>query len=250
MTNTKQPDYTRTLQQIMEMYIIPDIERRKSIGEIPGDKKYELHQAQVLFSSDGSKIVRLNSEVKILAKAKINKSINKGGTLYERDVDKIVSLELLPEEKDFGHFTFIKFKGAWVIAFSFIYDVSKATKLFEKGMEFVQTAKFCLRNNKWGAFSANLFYALENLVRARLYLFPNQEIRKSCKHGTLAGIVNRYYKNSSVISLNQKNTYNFLHRNIDKSRYDTEYTLTKSIANSLLKDCSQLITDIKQYINL
>ena len=128
MTNQKEhnPNYGVTLQQVMELWIIPEIKKRQDEGTIPTEPPYTLHKAQVLIGADGTKIVRLNNEVKILAKAKTTKPITKGQVLYESDIETIEELLLIEEERDLGHFTFIKFKNSWILAFSFIYDTSKA----------------------------------------------------------------------------------------------------------------------------
>jgi len=66
----------RAFNQFMQLFVLPEIERRKKDGVLPG--RFVLQSAQVIFSGDGTKpVVRLNAEAKIQAKVKLKNGINK-----------------------------------------------------------------------------------------------------------------------------------------------------------------------------
>jgi len=56
------------LKQLLDLYVLPEIERRKKEGQL--EQNYDLTRAQIIFYGDGrTPVVRLNSEV--LARAPV-----------------------------------------------------------------------------------------------------------------------------------------------------------------------------------
>ena len=104
--------YENLLKQAMQLWINPEIERKKKEGLL--GKDFQLSCAQIIFYLGHIPTIRLNNEVKVTIKAKINRSIKKGEIFYERDIEEIQNMELLDEGKDFGHLTFVRFKNYWI----------------------------------------------------------------------------------------------------------------------------------------
>ncbi|HZP73765.1 MAG TPA: hypothetical protein VFA97_10355 [Gaiellaceae bacterium] len=50
------------LEQAFDLWLIPEIERRRALGAIAAE--WVLERAQVIFGSEGPPVVRLNSEVR------------------------------------------------------------------------------------------------------------------------------------------------------------------------------------------
>ena len=67
----------RVFKQVMELWVLPEIERRRK-EKILGES-FILTKAQILFSHDKSfPKIRLNQQVKAIAKSKANRDIKKG----------------------------------------------------------------------------------------------------------------------------------------------------------------------------
>lgn len=222
----------KLLKQMLELWIEPEVKRRIADGKISGGP-YVVNRAQVLFFVDREPLIRLNDEVKVIVKAKMNRPIKKGEVLYEKDVEEIQDLLLLDEERDFGHITAFRFRDSWIITFNFIYDVSKSEKFFEIGLSFLRSANDNYKREDFRPMIEDLSVAAENLAKARIYLHPDQEIRKTKKHGTVWSKVNKYAQ-SNIISTNQKDGFNQLMKYRDRARYDPEFMVQKKEATTLL----------------
>ena len=78
----------KIVQQVMDIFITPEIERRRKEESIKDGTI--ITKMQIVFSLDtGKNEVRLNEEVKVIVKAKANKLIQKGEIVYETDIDSI-----------------------------------------------------------------------------------------------------------------------------------------------------------------
>ena len=114
----------RVFQQVMDIYIIPEIERRKKEGKIK--EGTIISKMQIVFSLDkGKNEIRLNEEVKAIVKGRATRDIQKGETVYERDIDSIEGVELTDEDINCGHITLLLFKNNWVVSFDCRYNKGK-----------------------------------------------------------------------------------------------------------------------------
>ena len=72
----------RIFQQVMDLWIEPEIKKRKSLNRLP--ENFNLKAAQIIFSLDrGWNKVRLNGEIKAKANMKLRVAKNKGDPIYE-----------------------------------------------------------------------------------------------------------------------------------------------------------------------
>ena len=110
----------KVLQQVMEIWINPEIERRKKLGKI-GDN-FTLSKAQIVFSLISGNKIRINNEVKAIAKCKAKKPIKKGDIIYESDVDNIENIKLTDDDFNCAHITLLRFKNNWVVSFDATYN--------------------------------------------------------------------------------------------------------------------------------
>ena len=75
----KEAGYDRTLQQFLDLWVKPEIQRRKTLGVLEGD--FVLRAFQVVSPSseeDRLNVLRLNHEVKVIAKVKLAKAVQRG----------------------------------------------------------------------------------------------------------------------------------------------------------------------------
>jgi len=170
--------WERTLQEAMKLWVIPEIERRKKTGRLPAN--FNLSRAQIIFGSpiDKSGVkVRLNDEVKALTKVKLNRKIKEGEIIYLKDIKDIEQIELTDEEKDFAHFTMMRSRDNWVVAFDFRYNRQRARRHIEIARQFLELARFSQKKKFYSAFVDTLFSAAELLAKSQLLLMPYAKLR-------------------------------------------------------------------------
>ena len=236
----------RLVEQTLTNWVNPELERRKATGELKDS--FVLKAAQIIFSVGGKNLVRINGEVKVIIEAKINRPIKKGEEIFNKDVDDIRSFRLVGEEKDFGHITIVHLTKGWFVGFSFIYDVSKSKKLYDIAIEFMKSAYSDLENKQYRPFVESALIAAENLAKARIYLIPDQEIRKAKTHGLVHGKVNSYAKTDSLIKISYKDGFNKLVKLRDKARYSPHFSMNHNEAEIIFKSLKEMSKEIFIYL--
>lgn len=171
----------RLFQQVMDIFVIPEMERRRKEGSIKDGTV--ISKMQIVFSLDkGKNEVRLNEEVKAIVKAKANKPIQKGDIVYETDVDNIEDIELTDEDVNCGHITLLLFKNNWIISFDFRYNKNRVKDHIEASKEFYVTAVNSLDNSRLRAFYENAFASAELSAISVLLTLPSKEILDCRNH--------------------------------------------------------------------
>ena len=235
----------RLIKQTLTNWVNPELEKRKSKNQL--SEGFKLRAAQVIFSIGGPNIVRLNGEVKAIIEAKLNKSIKKGEKILDKDVEDIRSFRLIEEEKDFGHITIVRLTKGWFVGFSFIYDVSKSKELYDIAIEFMKSAYSSLKSKRYRPFVESALIAAENLAKARIYLLPDKDIRKTKKHGMVHGKVNIYSRTNNVIKTSFKGVFNRLTVLRDKARYKPGFKLSHNEAEKMFKALKALSKEVFIY---
>jgi hypothetical protein len=112
---------------VNEIWINPEIERRKKVGSIPAD--FRVYAAQIMSFTDGrDNEIRLNEEVKAILIAIASRTLKPNEQFNLEDgISEIKNIEL-PEDDDpnAGHLTILKFKGKWTLVFDFRYNKKMA----------------------------------------------------------------------------------------------------------------------------
>jgi len=171
----------RVFQQVMDIFIIPEIERRRKEGSIKDGTI--ISKMQIIFSLDkGKNEIRLNEEVKAIASAKANKSIKKDGIVYEMDVDAIEKIELTDEDLNCAHITLLLFKNNWIISFDFRYNKERVKTHIEASKEFYESAINNLDNNRLRPFYENAFACAELSAISVLLTLPSKDILECRVH--------------------------------------------------------------------
>jgi uncharacterized protein (UPF0332 family) len=167
----------RVFQQVMDIFVNPEIERRRKMNELQSNLKLE--KVQVIFSpKSGKNYVRLNNEVKAVIRCKVNKSIKKGDLVYDKDIDEIESIELTKGDLDYGHFTLLFFRGNWIISFDFIYNKKKIDEHIQASKEFYESAKENLKKERLRPFFENAFASAELFTKALILSLAQKENRR------------------------------------------------------------------------
>jgi uncharacterized protein (UPF0332 family) len=229
----------RLLEQLMNLFVYPEIARRQKAGEI--EKPLNRWAAQILFFPDGKKpLVRINSEIKAIGKVKLGKAVSKetGDPIREDEVENLDEINR-PEEDypDCGHATLIRIRERWTIAFDFRVNKPLARKHVAAAHEFLRSAERCLKREEWHPFFDNLFSAAELSVRSILLTMQD----KTQTHKGVSIRFNRFADLGNVAPEHKK-TFNRLYGARDLARYlKGDITITREEALTMLRDVKGLI---------
>ena len=165
----------RAIRQAFDLWIIPEVERRRSDGLI--GEGFELHKAQIVFSSESdSPIVRLNDEVKATLTVRVNRPIAEGEAVSGRDFDEILGASLTAEDHpNAAHVTLVRHRDAWVMAFDFRYNGARIADVVDAAREFLACAAFAVEQGHRRAAVDNLFSAAELTAKAILLQLPDSD---------------------------------------------------------------------------
>jgi hypothetical protein len=186
--------WERTLKDAFELWITPEYERRKTAALI--GQNFRLSSAQVLFSDEGAPLVRFNEEVRGVIQVRAARAVNAGDPVLTADIADFVGMELLKEERDYGHFTLIQHHDKWVMLFDFSRNRAHASDLINLAAEFISVAEHCLAAKFPGPFIDNLFSACELLAKARLITVVLRKGSRS--HGHIHSRINSWRKLGNV----------------------------------------------------
>jgi len=171
----------KIFQQTLDIWIIPEIERRKKRGVV--DDKFVVSKAQIIFSLDkGFNEVRLNEEVKAIIEGKATRDIKKGETIYEKDLENIENIKLSDEDFNCAHITLLLFKGKWIISFDFRYNKEIIREHIEASKEFYESAIENLNKERLRPFYEDAFGAAELSAKGILLSLPDEKILHGRNH--------------------------------------------------------------------
>ncbi len=215
----------KLFQQTIDLWIKPEIEKRKSLNRLPED--FILKSAQIIFSLDrGWNKVRFNEEVKAIVNCKINCSKNKGEPVYEKDIDEIESISLTEKDPNCAHITLLLFKNNWVISFDFAYNKKRIEEHVEASKEFFESAKDNLEKKRLRPFFENCFACAELSAKAVLLQLPDKKILHGKKHESR---INQF-KNWAVLG-NVKQEYSEVLEKLSKLRSSARYLCSTEFKN-------------------
>lgn len=173
----------RIFQQVMDLWIEPEIKKRKSLKRLP--KNFNLKAAQIIFSLDrGWNKVRLNSKVKAEGHMKLNTSKDKGDPIYEAEIENIQSIKLTDKDPNCAHVTLLLIKNKWIISFDFRYNKKRVREHIKAAEEFFDSAKDNLAKKRLRPFFENSFACAELLAKSILLQLPDKEMLYGKNHNT------------------------------------------------------------------
>ena len=192
----------RVFQQVMDIFVTPEIERRRKEGTIKDGTL--ITKMQIVFNLD-----------------KGTRDIQKGEAVYETDIDAIEDIELTDEDVNCGHITLLLFKNNWIISFDFRYNKEKVREHIEASKEFYETATNSLENNRLRAFYENAFATAELSAKSILLLLPDKDIlndKSSKSHGKIKNKLNNW-ANLGNVKMEFSTTLSKLRDLRDSARY-------------------------------
>ncbi len=162
----------RVLQQAMNIWILPEIEKRKKEGWLK--ENFVLKRAIIIFNPRGITRIRFNEKVDLIAEAKINRTINAGEIVYERDIEKINKIIPKNLPKDCGWLVIIFINQRVIVAFNFLYNLDKIQEFLKASKEFYESAIDNLDKNRLRPFFEEC-WAVAELLSACNFLSLGQE---------------------------------------------------------------------------
>ena len=142
----------RIFDQVMNLWAIPEIERRRNKGSIKDD--FEIERVQVIFTLGKSPEVKFNEEITIKAMARASRDLIKGEEVKYEDIDKIEKF-IVDHPSNSGHITLFRFSKEWIIIFDARYNQEKIKELIRRSKDFYESAKSNLEKNRLIPFYEN-----------------------------------------------------------------------------------------------
>ena len=103
----------------IDLWINPEINRRRKEGTLPED--FFAYAIQVIFDDDLECVqVRLNEEVKAVLEVDFTRDVKAGDAITIGDIGNVKRVQLTKEDPNAGHFTLIRKKEGWTIAFELL----------------------------------------------------------------------------------------------------------------------------------
>lgn len=232
------------MQQALDLWINPEIERRQEAGYLPDD--FVLSKAQIIMNVGiDTPEVRFNEEVKAVARFRATRAINEGELITESDVSDLSAIELTDQDPNAGHLTMISFKGLWFLAFDFRYNAARVSSITDTAREFLDLAAFALEQDHTRAFVDNLFSAVELLAKGLLLMYPDEALLKSKKHTIVKSRFNNEGNLGNVEARFVK-LFNRLHCLRGSARYlDDAFSLETGEARAMLRTSEDMFETVQ-----
>ena len=176
MDGLTQEDLKRTFQQIVDIWVIPEIKRRQKIGW----KERSVRAAQIILIPNKRPLIRLNSQVKATAKVKVNRDVKKGEAIFDTDISYVKDI-FSEKVKNSAYILLILFKDKWVIKFDFRYYMETTKEHIDAAKEFYESAKENLDKKRFRPFYEEC-WAVAELLSACNFLLIGQKYDRHYKN--------------------------------------------------------------------
>jgi HEPN domain-containing protein len=246
----------KVFENLVKLYIIPEIEKRKNDGLIQND--FILDRALIIFFPDIQKPkLLINEELKgTTVEVTYKKGIVKhqGEIVLENEIEGINKIDLNENEyPNCAYAALIKLNNIWNIVFNFTYNKQISEDHINVAKQFWALAKVAYKNDMWNAYVENLFNTIELTAKAFLLLFPDNsfKIKDTKKHDTIRGNYNRFISLGNL-SIEYKETFDKLNNLRYPARYLRKGDLNIEIedAREYLRIVDNMIKDVEKRLNL
>ena len=171
----------KVFKQVIDIWINPEIERRKKLGII--DNNFILSKAQIVFSLErGFSKIRINEEVKAIIELRVNRDIKKGEIVREKDVAQIKNIKLTDGDSNCGHITILRFKDKWIVSFDANYNKKIRKDYLGAAKEFYESAIENLHKKRLRVFYDNAYSSAELCAISILLSWSSKNIINNKKH--------------------------------------------------------------------
>jgi len=242
----------RAFQQMLDLWIAPEVARRQERGECP--KPLNLRAAQVIFFADGRPHqVRINDEVSAMAAVRLKPGVpnTKGDRIRASDIDEIDCVQLGDDvDPDCGHITAVLIGEHWRLFFDCRYNKAWAARHISAAKEFLDAAQHAKSNHQWRSFVDNAFSAAELAAKALVLSAPVPGTKAISTHRAVHTGFNRLSRYGNV-EARHRDAFNELAALREKARYPEreEFTLGAVAAEKYLLGLRGLIAEAEAWFN-
>lgn len=213
----------RTFKQVMDLWVLPEIERRRTLGLV--DRDFVLTGAQVIMREGAPIEVRLNHEVVAVARMKLTTDVRASDTVDLAHVQEVREILLTDADADAAHLTVLHLDGGWTLAFDFRYNATRARRATEMAAQYLAVVDIALKEGRLRPAADLLFSSAELMARAELMLLPAESRPKGGRfsHHYVSMVMNR--RSKSGLKRDSKTNAALLNRLADlriKARYQIE----------------------------
>jgi pterin-4a-carbinolamine dehydratase len=228
---------------VLGLWVNPEIERRKTAGQI--DEDFQMNLVQILFVSGHHPIIRFNQEIrgKIIAKFG-GQSLEFKGDQINSDIQSIEKVSLDENEANCGYLVMIKNGDKCSIKFDGRINKKIAITKYNIGLEFLEASNLCKQNEFYYPAIDNLFSALELFVTSHLMVVSNHKYSVKQTHQWTQS---KYFQFLSWGNHKPefKRLYTDMYNLRDKTRYKN-----KDIDESTKKEfekCMEIVKEIRDH---
>jgi uncharacterized protein (UPF0332 family) len=232
---------------LMEVFILPNIKRRQEVGELPDP--LPLIAAQVLLYPDDRPIeIRVNQEVRGTAEMvlKPGVEVGLGDPVQPHHLEAVSNFKLDDnDDPDCAYIVLLWLHEKWVANFNFLYNGGLSQKHLLAARQFYEVAQFALKEKYLPVFVDTLFSASELAVKG-LMLRYRPDLRGKKGHGKVHEVFNIFARDGNVKS-EQRDMFNKLSRMRGNARYlQTDVELEETEASQMLEIVSAMIEELEK----
>jgi hypothetical protein len=189
---------SKFFQQLLDIWVKPEIERRRQGGKLPDT--FVLESAQVIMNVGSPTVVRLNGEVKAFMKV-VPKGFpgQPGATVYWDEIERVEDFQLTEDDPNAGHATMLRAgDGRWRLFFDFRYNAQRVGELLRAAEEFLAASEYARSCGHPRALMENLFAAAELMAKAELAMQPDERILEARKHKFIGSRINMWARLGNI----------------------------------------------------
>lgn len=232
------------LEQVMDLWVRPEIERRQETGDL--GTPFRLAAAQVVMEVGAPPRVRLNDEVRAVVRARSTRPIERGEPVTHDDFTDIEQIQLTDNDPNAAHVTLLVHQGQWIIGFDFRYNSERVSAHLEASYEFLKGAKSEFAEGRLRNSSVLLFQAVELLALARLIVHPDEKILTTSSHKHIVTNIHRLGKHDGNIDPRFPALLSSLTAIRDVARYPQRGQF--EVAEPQLQEWLQVAEDFKEWV--
>lgn len=230
-------------QQAFELWINPEIERRREDGRLAPED--DVVKIQVIFNHKAPIEVRLNNEVKAQGQFRVNRAIAKGELVMAKDISEVVSILLTENDPNAGHITMIYLNEAWHVMFDFRRNGAHVARHIEAAQEFLTSATLSLDAGVLRPFTESMMAAAELMARA-LLMMHDHEVLNVRTHETIKAKFNRWGHLGNTDARYTKHL-NRLGKLRSSARYlNGDFNLSADDARSMLDVAYEMLASVRE----
>src|SRR5436305_47644 len=231
------------LRQSFELFINPEIGRRREAGRI--DETFGLSAAQVIFNADAPLEVRFNDEVEGHIEGVIERDIREGDDVELSDIERITRFDLTTEDPNAAHITVFYAGDGWLLISDLRFNAERADHHAKVAAEYIDAARHALEAEHLSPFVENLYAATELIAKGTLLSLPHETLLHKPSHSFIEREYSYFTKYGSGDPV-----YAWLHARLKQLRQAARYMrrsldLTAEDAREMLATAERMLDDLR-----